>query len=247
MVGAVALSCAHVFTNHSSAENPSDTNPPASAPTPDDVRRWIKDLDHDTFSVRQTAAAQLLVAGMAARQPLLELADGPDPETRAAARRLVALIDRTEFRRRLEAFAADTDGRQNQTLPGWDQFQQLVGGDPAARALFVDMQQQEGALISAVFGISKRPPEELWETRLLRIAQWQATAGDRGSIPSVGSCAAMLFLGSLAKMNVSDSAAAQLGIIIQRPPVRELLAPDSWSSPGCCNARTKTKTSSASD
>ncbi len=233
-MGAIALSCAAVFANRSAAENPRGANPPAAAPappaaapTPDDVLRWIKDLGHDAFAVRQAAASHLLSAGMVARRPLLELADGPDPETRAAARRLVALIDRTEFRRRLEAFAADTEDRQNLTLPGWDQFRKLVGGDPAARTLFVDMQQQEGVLIAAVFGVSKRPPEELWETRLLRIAQWQATAGDRSAIPSLGSCAAMLFLGSLAEMNVSDSAAAQLGIIIQRPPVRELLAPDS--------------------
>ena len=116
-------------------------------------------LGHDAFTVRQAAASQLLAAGMSAREPLLAIVDGPDPERRAAARRLVALIDQSEFHRRLEAFAADTEGRQGLTLPGWDQYQKLVGSDPAARALFVDMQRHEGALISAMFGASKRPPE----------------------------------------------------------------------------------------
>jgi hypothetical protein len=87
------------------------------------------------------AAKQLLTAGIAARAPLSEASEGPDPETRAAARRLVALIDKSEFNHRLEAFAADTDGKRGLTLPGWKQFTELVGGDAAARALFVDMQR----------------------------------------------------------------------------------------------------------
>ena len=117
---------------------------------------------------------------------LLEIVDGPDPETRAAARRLVSLIDRSEFHRRLEAFAADIDGSQKLSLPGWEQFQKLVGGDPAARALFVDMQRQEGAILSAVFGASKRPPEELWEARLMRVSQWRAIASERRSGAAAG-------------------------------------------------------------
>ena len=114
---------------------------------------------------------------MSAREPLLVIVDGPDPERRAAARRLVALIDQSEFHRRLEAFAADTEGRQRLTLPGWDQYQKLVGSDPAARALFVDMQRHEGALIAAMFGASKQPPGDLLESRLVRLVQWQNIGG----------------------------------------------------------------------
>jgi hypothetical protein len=205
------------------AEDSAAASNQPKTPTPEVIRQWIAELSHDAYSVRQRAAERLLTAGMTAREPLLELADGTDPETRAAARRLVALIDRSEFHRRLEAFAADTDGRQGQTLPGWEQFRNLVGSEPADRALFVEMQRQEGPLLAAVFGLSKRAPEELWEARLQRISLWQATVNDRGASPPLGSCAAMLFLGSLREMNVSDASVGSLEMLIQRPQMRELL------------------------
>jgi hypothetical protein len=135
----------------------------ASVPNPDEIGRWIDDLGHDAFTVRQAAASQLLAAGVSARQPLVGIANGPDPERRAAARRLLVLIDQSEFHRRLEAFAADTDGRQRLTLPGWDQYQKLVGSDPAARALFLVFQRHHGPQIAAVFWVYKQNPGELLE------------------------------------------------------------------------------------
>ncbi len=190
----------------------------------DQIAKWIEELGHDAFRVRQAAAAQLVAAGASARDPLSEVADGPDPETRAAARRLIALIDRSEFHRRLEAFAADVDGRRGLTLPGWEQYQALVGGDAAARELFVDMQRQEGSLLSAVFGGSSQPPDQLWEERLARIL-WHASAGNRSVGPPLGSCAAMLLVGSVDEMDVSDRAAVLLENLIQRPPILESIQP----------------------
>src|SRR6185436_3869059 len=37
---------------------------PASIASPDDVSRWIDELGHDAFTVRQAAASRLLGAGM---------------------------------------------------------------------------------------------------------------------------------------------------------------------------------------
>ena len=213
---------------------PGAEEPPAASPKPRattaDIDRWISELGHDSYSVRQNAGAQLLAAGMLAREALLELSHGPDPETRAAARRLVAMIDRSEFRRRLDAFAADTDGRKKLSLPGWEEFQALVGNAASARSLFVDMQRQEGALIAAVFGGSKHAPEDLWEARLLRIAQWQPGQPDRSQFPPLGSCAALLFLGSRTEMNVSDQSAQFLESIITRPPISQSLKDNSQTA-----------------
>jgi hypothetical protein len=199
---------------------------PAPLTSPEEINRWIKELGHDAFTVRQAAASQLLAAGMAAREPLLALVDGPDPETRAAARRLVALIDQSEFHRRLAAFAADIDGEKGLTLPGWDQYQKLVGSDPAARALFVDMQRQEGVLLAAAFDADNRAPGELLQSRLKRLLQWQNSASDRTASPPLGSCAAMLFLGSVAKIGVSDDSAMQIEALLQRQPISETLRTD---------------------
>jgi hypothetical protein len=196
---------------------------PASVANPGEIGHWIDELGHDVFTVRQAAASQLLAAGMSAREPLLTIVDGPDPERRAAARRLVALIDQSEFHRRLEAFAADTEDRQRLTLPGWDHYKKLVGGEPAARALFVEMQRHEGALIAAVFGVAKQAPGDLLDLRLMRLVQWQNIGGVRPASPSLGSSATLLFLGSVAEVEVSDNAASLIEILLQHSPFLESL------------------------
>jgi hypothetical protein len=186
-----------------------------------DIQTLIGQLSDDEFAVRQAAAERLLSAGTPARAALVVVAGGPDPEARAAARRLVALIDRTDFNRRLEAFAADTDGKRGLTLPGWEQFRKLVGNDPAARTLFVDMQRAEGTLIAAAFGVSSQPPEELWEERITRLVTWQMIHGNRTVAPPLGSCATMVFLGSVPEIDVSDRGAQMVENLIQRPPISE--------------------------
>lgn len=229
---AIAIVWAAFYASRVTAQEPAklvataDRSSVSSIASPDEISRWIDELGHEAFTVRQAAASRLLAAGMSAREPLRAIADGPDPETRAAARRLVALIDQSEFHRRLEAFAADTDGHQGLTLPGWDQFQKLVGGDPPARALFVDMQRQEGALLSAMFGATKRGSGDLLQSRLVRLIQWQNIVNNRTSAPSLGSSAALLFLGSLAEIQVSDESAMLIENLLQRPPILETLRTD---------------------
>jgi hypothetical protein len=188
-----------------------------------EIQRWIAELGNDAYPVRQQAADRLLAAGAAARPALLKLAEGPDPETRSAARRLISLIDRSEFHRRLEAFAADTDGRQGLTMPGWDTYRKLVGGDVDDRALFVEIQRSEPALLAAVFDNAKRSRDDLLEVRLQRITQWQPNVVNATASPSLGSCAAMLFLGSIAETEPSDTATGLISVLVQRPPVREHL------------------------
>jgi hypothetical protein len=131
--------------------------------------------------------------------------------------------NREDATRRLEAFAADTEGKQNLTLPGWEQFQKLVGNDAGARALFVDIQRQEGPLIAATFGGSKRAPSELLESRLVKLVQWQQMGGNRLSSPPIGSRAALLFLGAVPEVEVSDSAASLIEMLLQQPPFLEAL------------------------
>lgn len=192
--------------------------------SPEDVQTWIKQLSDDSYTVRQAAAERLLHAGMPARHALIAVADGPDPESRASARRLIALIDRTAFNQQLEAFAADVDGKRGLTLPGWERYRKLVGSDPAARALFVQMHRAEGPLLSAVFGVSSQPAEQLWEDRLTRLVSRQVMTGSGSVAPPLGSCAAVIFLGAVPEIEVSDRGAVLVENLIQRPPVAESLS-----------------------
>ena len=205
------------------ADEPTAAAPAAAAPASDEqIDRWIEQLSDDSYVVRQTAADQLLNAGMAARDALVRVSNGPDPETRAAARRLVVLIDRTEFGRCLSAFAADTDGHLGTTLPGWDEFSDLIGDDAEARGLFVDMQRAEAPLLAQVFS---QPPDKRnlsWEDRLVRLLRGRVVV-NRRSGPPLGSCATMLFLGALPKPVPSDTAATALARLAEFPPMQAAL------------------------
>jgi hypothetical protein len=194
-----------------------DSLPPPSA---QQIAEWIQQLGHNAYAVRQLAAERLASAGLAARDALVAASDSPDPEIRAAARRLVALIDESEANRRLAEFAADTDGRRGITLPGWKEFGELVGQDEAARALFVDMQRHEASLLAEYFGPETHEGKSTWDDRLMRLRPMPAL---QTLAPPAGSCATMLFLGSLPNSDVNDARVNNLSELVLRPPLREAL------------------------
>jgi hypothetical protein len=195
---------------------------PATVATP--IETWVAELGADDFTTRQAAADQLLGQGFAARNALLAVAEGPDPEIRAAARRLILLIDQSEFSRRLTEFAADVDGKRGATLPGWEQFSELVGHDSDARALFVEMHREEAPLLTQYFEpgpIGAAPVN--WDERIIRLHNWQIFSRQRGNRPPLGSYASMYFLASLPESQVSDMALHNLCRLAQQAPVNELL------------------------
>ncbi len=53
--------------------------------SPDDVRRWAKDLDSDIFATRQEAGRKLFEAGKEAVAPLAEASSGKSLEVTTAA------------------------------------------------------------------------------------------------------------------------------------------------------------------
>jgi hypothetical protein len=197
-----------------------DNLPPPSA---EQIAQWIQQLGHNAYAVRQMAAERLAAAGSAARDDLTKVVDSPDPEIRAAARRLVALIDESEANRRLAEFAADTDGRRGLALPGWKEFGDLVGQDEAARALFVEMQRHESVLLDAMFGNRSRDGGQLWDERFSRIFNLPPGARPQTAMPSLGSCATMIFLGALPQADVNDMRMNFLANLTRRPPLREAI------------------------
>jgi hypothetical protein len=66
----------------------------------------------------------------------------------------------------------------------------------------------------------------LLESRLGRVVQWQNMGIPRTTSPPLGSSAALLFLGSIAEIEVSDDAARLIELLLQRPPFIESLRSD---------------------
>jgi hypothetical protein len=198
----------------------------APAPSQADVDRWVAELGNDDYQVRKAAADQLVEGGDLARAALAKFADGPDPEIRFAARRLMTLIDDSAFNRQLAEFAADVDGKRGATLPGWKEFSKFVGRDPAARELFVDMQREEPVLLQRTFDPSSPDRQVDWEGQINRLLRARIfNQPGQLSIPA-GSCATLLFLGSLPDANISDAGAAGLRQLTQIPPLSDSIAPN---------------------
>jgi len=207
----------------------------AQEPTDREIAQWTDQLSDDSYIVRQAAAEHLFAAGTAARVALLELAAGPDPETRAAARRLVTKIDQSAFERRLAAFAADGNGHRGLTLPGWKTFRLAMGGDSLkndseARSLFVAMHRQEADLLDRLFSKDRAMENSAWEDRLLRLLNWRVHTTNRAVLirphnlaPPLGSCATMLFLGTMPELKISDRATTSLAHLASRSPIREAI------------------------
>ncbi len=196
----------------------------AQSPAAAQIDRWINELGDDNYTVRKAAADRLAAGGFAAREALAKLVDGPDPETRWAARRLVTLIDDTEFNRRLAEFADDVDGSRGVTLPGWREFGELVGRDTAARTLFVDMQREEAPLLERKFDAPAGENDVAWEDQVARLIRARMFSRPGEFTAPLGSCATMLFLGALPDAELTDSGASTLVQLTQLPPIVEALA-----------------------
>ncbi len=218
LVGVLAMACAVLCTHRApvAADEPTVTGA--------EIEASIRELGADSYTVRQAAADRLLAGGFEARAALEKVANDPDPEIRAAARRLVTLIDQSEFSRRLEEFAADVDGKRGVALPGWDKFGALVGRDQAARKLFVEMYREESPLFAEAFGDRETGHVTgILDDRILRLQNLPIPNRPRGANSSMGSWATMYFLGSLPELSMSDEAAVRMAQLGMNPPINEWL------------------------
>src|SRR5262245_43894190 len=62
---------------------------PAADPTPEQIARWVRELDDDSFDVRENASKQLWAAGRAAEPALKEAARSSSAEVRLRAQTIL--------------------------------------------------------------------------------------------------------------------------------------------------------------
>lgn len=104
------------------------------------ARELVKRLGSEVYREREEAHAELDKMGRLARPVLLEGATSdPDPEVRYRCSRLLPKAGADDLKARLDTFLADTESKYEHDLPGLKQFRKQVGGEKAARDLFVEM------------------------------------------------------------------------------------------------------------
>ncbi|MBM3999541.1 MAG: hypothetical protein FJ297_08400 [Planctomycetes bacterium] len=173
---------------------------PPDGPNAEELVRQLGDL---RFSVRERATEQLVRIGSDALPALDAGARHRDREIRYRSGRILTIVRKNDFQRRLEAFASDARGEKDHGLPGWRAFRDAFGVSTASRSLFVEMVRAEPALFQS---LDEGPKEAAFtlDNRTLAIQQPAAQVG--GEVISLGTVAAMLFVMTEGGVEPSDQA-----------------------------------------
>ena len=187
-----------------------------------ELRILVMQLGHSSFSVRENAEHQLVKQGLKAKAALQEGLEHFDLEVRSRCRGIWATIETLDFEQRMQAFIDDVDGKREHQLPGWIRFREVVGQDRAAREMFVEMQKSEAALMQAAEESPKAAGEMFTTicTELQRRMFSQINFQDL----TVGTTAALLFVGSDPRVQVTDQASMLMYSLVNQTQYRQVLA-----------------------
>ena len=201
--GGLAIALALLVLPASADERPAPGDPAEA----DQIARWIHELGSERFAVRERASRQLIEAGIVAHDALAAAAADPDAEVRVRAKAALSEVSAADFRDRLEAFAADFDGKGQHTLPGWDRFSAIFGTSIVARHLFVEMQRSEGELFETLANDPEAASDAL-EQRCRSVVKLVTTNYGARHI-TLGTTASVLFIAAASEVHVDDYLGAQ--------------------------------------
>lgn len=207
------------------SEAPRPPNGSREQTTADGKAALVRKLGDEAYEVRREASRQLAELGLEARATLEAGLKDPDPEVRRRCRWVLQDVLQADYHKRLEAFVADTEGRQQHDLPGWDRYRQIVGTGRPARELFIQMQKAEyGLLISAAAG--PQPAADALRLRLRQVCSflWNRDPRRRKP-PSLGTTAALLLVTSDARLNLPTEPinVSYVSTLIQQADFRKAL------------------------
>lgn len=183
--------------------------------------RLVANLGSGSFAARESATNRLIRMPIEVK-PLLEAAcKDADPEIRTRARRILANVIDADFQRRLALFAQDEDDSKHYDLPGWSRFRKLAGSDKSARNLFIEIERAESPLMESL-EMGHESAAAALEKRLQQTA-FQGRYG-AGGTPSLGTIAALLFVGSDKEVALSEDYALFVSELLYLPSFRQSLA-----------------------
>src|SRR5262245_1354320 len=134
----------------------------------DKASALVNQLGHPRFAARETAAKQLLDLGGAAVPALTVGSKSNDEEVRSRCLALLPEARIADWKRRAEAYLADTDGKQTHDLPFLADWDKLVGKpDAGSRKLFAAMIRTSGEFLSRAAATNVPSKVTGEQTRLL--------------------------------------------------------------------------------
>jgi hypothetical protein len=180
-----------------------------------EIASLVRQLSAPRFADRQRASQRLLNVGLAAEAALRVAVQGADREVRDRARQILEQISAADFESRLEAFAADIEGKQQHHLPAWERFSNLFGNDETARGLFVEMQRAEPQLLQMLDSGSPMIADAFTQRCEDLSTGPEAFNPDGRSGPTVGSVGTILFVGVAADFKIDEQLGVQTFGLIQ--------------------------------
>ena len=164
----------------------------------------VKQLGHPRFAAREAAGKQLVDMGGSAVAALVAGTRSGDEEVRTRCAALLPQAKAADWRRRADAYLADTDGKQKHDLPLLAEWEKLVGKpDAGSRKLFAEMVRTSGDLLDVAAGDPKAGPAAVRERARVILDRVRSPQGQVKAEP--GELAAVFFVDAV------DSGSAPTG------------------------------------
>src|SRR5262245_13908089 len=130
MLGALLLS--------SSVVHSAEPSQPSVQPDAARASELVLQLADPRFKVRDAAAREIKKLGRLAKPALLEGMKSKDPEVWSRCTQLLPEVLALDLKARVDAFLADTEGKQKHELPMMERYQKFAGNDVPARKLYAE-------------------------------------------------------------------------------------------------------------
>lgn len=158
----------------------------------------VRKLGSESYTDREAATRELRDMGRLALPVLGDAANDLDPEIRFRSELLLPAAVADDFEARMATFLADSEGKFEHELPGWDKFRKQAGDDSVSRKLFSELLRDPArqALLLGLVAGNQTAVDALttWrQTLYLRMYQ----QGGQRQQASLSDAAALLFAETL--------------------------------------------------
>lgn len=197
---------------------------PGDAGTPEyrKAAELVQQLGHEQFAVREVAAKRLVEMGRMALAALQDGSKSADAEVRARAAALLPQARATEWKRRADAYLADSDGKQKHDLPLLPEWDKLLGKpDAATRKLFAEIVRTNGEFLEASAADRTKTADVCAARCEAVFERVRAPKGQLKAEPA--DVAAVLFVDSLAPTRMTERTQVVPAWLLRNPGLAEAL------------------------